>query len=103
MKTALAAAALLLASTSAHALVADGITYTLVENSITNGGKTASFTLTITGENTASDTEGGRTGINAIAFNQPAPGTVTMGVMTSPAGYTFALGGLCPANGRQNS
>ena len=94
MKLALAAAALLLASTGAHALVADGITYTLVENSITNGGKTASFTLTITGENTASDTEGGRTGINAIAFNQPAPGTVTTGVMTSPAGYTFALGGL---------
>ena len=94
MKLALAAAALLLASTSAHALVADGITYTLVENSITNGGKTASFTLTISGENTASDTEGGRTGINAIAFNQPAPGTVTTGVMTSPAGYTFALGGL---------
>ena len=94
MKLALAAAALLLASTGAHALVADGITYTLVENSITNGGKTASFTLTISGENTASDTEGGRTGINAIAFNQPAPGTVTTGVMTSPSGFDFVLGGL---------
>ena len=94
MKLALAAAALLLASTSAHALVADGITYTLTENSISANGLTASFTFTASGENTASDTEGGRTGINAIAFNQPAPGTVTTGVMTSPAGYTFALGGL---------
>jgi hypothetical protein len=102
MKFALTAA-LLLASTSAHALVADGVTYTLTENSITNGGKTASFTLTISGENTASDTEGGRTGINAIAFNQPAPGTVTTGVMSSPSGFQFILGGLnaagCDGNG----
>lgn len=68
----LGAFALLLASTSAHALVADGITYTLTENSISANGLTASFTFTASGENTASDTEGGRTGINAIAFNQPA-------------------------------
>jgi hypothetical protein len=90
----LGAFALLLASTSAHALVADGITYTLTENSISANGLTASFTFTASGENTASDTEGGRTGINAIAFNQPAPGTVTTGLMTSPSGYTFVLGGL---------
>ena len=95
MKLALAAAAAaLLASTSAHALVADGVTYTLTENSISANGLTANFTLSITGENTAGDTEGGRTGINAIAFNQPAPGTVTGGTMSAPSGFSFTLGGL---------
>ena len=88
------AAALCCTSAQAVPLVADGITYTLTENSVTNGGLTANFTFTISGENTASDTEGGRTGINAIAFNQPAPGTVVSGVMSSPAGFTFNLGGL---------
>jgi len=89
------AVAALFSSTAAHALVADGITYTLTENSITNGGLTANFTFTASGENTASDTEGGgRTGINAIAFNQPTPGTVVSGTMTSPSGFTFSLGGL---------
>jgi hypothetical protein len=96
MATAVAVA--LFSSTSAYALVADGITYTLTEDSISADSKTASFTFTISGENTASDTEGGvnagRTGINALAFNQPSPGTVVSGVMTSPTGYTFKLTGL---------
>jgi hypothetical protein len=92
------------APASAATLVADGITYSLTENSISADGLTAFFTLTISGENTASDTEGGgRTGINAIAFNQPAPGTVTSGVMTSPSGFSFSLGGIgstgCDGNG----
>jgi hypothetical protein len=90
-----AAAALLVGMQPASALVADGITYTLTENSITNGGLTANFTFTASGENTASDTEGGgRTGINALAFNQPSPGTVVSGTMTSPTGFTFQLTGL---------
>lgn len=104
MKTLAGVFTILLASTSAHALVADGITYTLTENSISNGGLTANFTFTASGENTASDTEGGgRTGINAIAFNQPAPGTVVSGTMSAPGGFNFVLGGLnsdgCDGNG----
>lgn len=93
---ALCAASTLALATPAFAadLVADGITYNLTENSISADGLTAFFTLIVSGENTASDTEGGRTGINAIAFNQPAPGTVTSGVMTSPSGFSFSLGGL---------
>jgi hypothetical protein len=93
---ALCAASTLALATPAFAanLVADGITYTLTENSISANGLTAFFTLAISGENTASDTEGGRTGINALAFNQPSPGTVTSGVMTSPSGFSFMLGGL---------
>lgn len=93
---ALCAASTLALATPAFAadLVADGITYNLTQNSISANSLTAFFTLTISGENTASDTEGGRTGINAIAFNQPSPGTVTSGVMTSPSGFSFMLGGL---------
>jgi len=94
MKTLSAVFATLLLTAPAHALVADGVTYTLTENSISADGLTANFTFTISGENTASDTEGGRTGINAIAFNEPEPGTVVSGTMTAPSGYTFSLGGL---------
>ena len=95
--TALVAGVCCFAATGSAAplsLTADGITYTLTETSITNGGLTGNFTFTISGENTASDTEGGRSGINAIAFNQPAPGTVTSGTMSSPPNFTFQLGGL---------
>jgi hypothetical protein len=88
----------LASSASATSLVADGITYTLTENSISLDGLTAAFTLTISGENTASDTEGGtsagRTGIQALAFNNPSPGTAISGTMTSPTGFTFKFGGL---------
>lgn len=95
LRTSIAAIALIVASpTSAAVLVADGVTYDLTQNSISADGLTSYFTLVITGENTASDTEGGRTGINSIALNQPAPGTVVDGTMTSPLGFTFSLGGL---------
>jgi hypothetical protein len=80
---------------SATALLADGITYTLNLDSISANGLTALLTLTISGENTASDTEGGvnahRTGINSLAFNNPTGGTVTTGLMN---GYVFHTGGL---------
>jgi hypothetical protein len=77
-------------------LVADGITYTLTETSVS--GLTADFTFTISGENTTSDTEGGvnagRTGIQSIAFNEPSHGAVSTGTMTAPAGFAYQIGGL---------
>jgi hypothetical protein len=79
------------APASAAVLVADGITYNLTLNSITNGNKTGNFTLDISGINTGSDTEGGRTGINAFAFNDPAVGTAVSGISS---GFTFQTGGL---------
>jgi hypothetical protein len=79
------------APASAATLVADGITYNLTLNSITNGGLTGNFTLAISGINTASDTEGGRTGINAFAFNDPSLGTAVSGTST---GFNFLTGGL---------
>ena len=91
----LASAAIGFASMAAPAsagpvvLVDDGITYSLFLNSIT--GNTGYFTLNISGINTASDTEGGRTGINAFAFNDPATGNATSGTST---GFTFHTGGL---------
>jgi len=75
------------------ALIADGVTYQL-ETQATANPLTRLFALKITGENTLSDTEGGRTGINAIAFQQPTTGTVTGGTMISPSGFTFHTGGL---------
>jgi hypothetical protein len=91
----------------AHAVVSlgpdaatEGLTYTLTETS--TAGLMASFELQITGANTASDTIGGRTGINAIAFTNPTGGLATA-VMTAPPGYNFVPGGLnstgCNGNG----
>jgi hypothetical protein len=93
LMTALAAAASIAIASPASAavLLADGITYSLNLNSITNGGLTGNFVLAISGVNTASDTEGGRTGINAFAFNDPAVGTAVSG---SSSGFTFQPGGL---------
>src|SRR3954470_19342671 len=93
LMTALAAAASIAIASPASAavLVADGITYSLTLNSITNGDKTGNFTLAISGINTASDTEGGRTGINAFAFNDPAVGTAVSGMSS---GFTFLSEGL---------
>ena len=90
----LATAAIGFASMSAPAsaattLVADGITYTLTLDSVS--GNTGYFTLGISGINTASDTEGGRTGINAFAFTDPTVGDAISGAST---GFTFMLGGL---------
>jgi len=88
---ALATAAMGFATPASAALVANGITYDLILNSVTNSGKTGNFTLSISGVNTASDTEGGRTGINAFAFNDPALGTAVSGTST---GFNFLTGGL---------
>lgn len=83
-----AALAVFIAATPTHAsLIADGITYTLFE---TANGTTANFDLHITGINAASDTEGGRSGVNAIAFNPPT----NFLSATAPSGFTEMAGGL---------
>lgn len=96
---ALATAAIGLASTPASAavLVFNGVTYSLMLDSISNSGLTGNYTLSITGINGASDTEKGRTGINGFAFNDAK--TAVSGVSS---GYTFQLGGL-DANGCNGS
>ena len=90
--TALATAAMGFATPASAALTVEGITYDLILNSVTNGGLTGNFTLAISGINVVgTDTRGGRTGIGAFAFNDPAVGTAVSG--TSP-GFTFQTGGL---------
>jgi len=62
-----------LAAPSARAdLIANGVTYSLTATALPLPSITDRFTLTITGINGASDTEGGRYGFDAIAFSQPA-------------------------------
>jgi hypothetical protein len=87
------------------AVTCEGLTYTL-ESQATANPLTQQFALVITGENSASDTRGGRTGINAIAFNlvsnnpaSPFTGTMTgtlfNNVVTSPdPRFVFVPGGL---------
>lgn len=74
---------------AAHAsLIADGVTYTLSETALT--ATSAQFDLHITGINGVSDTEGGRSGVNAIAFNPPS----NFLSATAPSGFTTLSGGL---------
>lgn len=93
-----AAASCAIAMPAHAALVADGITYTLLQD--TTGLLTDSYTLTITGINAPSDTEGGRYGVASFAFNQPT-GYVSA---TQPAGWSYTLGGLAASgcNGTGN-
>jgi hypothetical protein len=73
-------------------LIADGVTYTLTE-STTGDPLTDRFVLDISGINGASDTEGGRSGVNALAFNTPANFSTAV-MIAPPLTYTFILGGL---------
>jgi hypothetical protein len=71
-------------------LIADGVTYTLLESTLSPTED--EFTLQISGINAASDTEGGRYGVNSLAFTEPnPPGSVVSGSMT---GFNFMTGGL---------
>jgi hypothetical protein len=70
-------------------LIADGVTYPLFESTLSPTQD--QFTLDITGINGPADTEGGRFGVNSLAFTEPTPGSVVTGSMTS---FTFMLGGL---------
>jgi hypothetical protein len=77
-------------SPSWASLIADGVTYTLLETVLSPTED--QFTLEITGINGPSDTEGKRYGVNSIAFTEPSPpGSVVTG---SLAGFTFMTGGL---------
>ena len=83
----------------------EGISYTL-ELQATADPLTMQFALLITGTNSASDTRGGRTGIDAIAFNLVSKnpdspnagtmvGTIFNGVLTKPdPSWQFKAGGL---------
>src|SRR5215472_17367012 len=93
-----AGAALASGGPAKASLIADGLTYTL-EMQSTSNPLIENFALTITGENTANDTEGGgRTALEAFAFTAPANGVATAAV-TSPSGYTFEQGGLSNSGG----
>jgi hypothetical protein len=82
-----------LAATPAHAsLIADGITYTLTESG-TGNPLTDQFVLSISGINAVSDTEGGRSGVNALAFTRPSHFS-TASMISPPSGCTFINGGL---------
>jgi len=70
-------------------LIADGVTYRLLETPLSPTED--QFTLEITGINGPSDTEGSRYGVNSLAFTEPTPGSVVTGSM---AGFTFMTGGL---------
>ena len=70
--------------------------YTLTAVTLT--ATTDQFTLGISGINGMSDTEGGRFGVNAFAFNTPA----NFSSATPPSGFTEMAGGLddrCNGNG----
>jgi hypothetical protein len=73
----------------AHALTADGLTYTLTAFATANPD-VDNFTLTISGINGPLDTEGDRYGVFAFAFNQPT-GFVSA---TPPTGFADHSGGL---------
>ena len=70
-------------------LTCDGVTYTLTSLSTVNPA-VDNFALSITGINGTSDTEGGRYGVLAFAFNNPS-GFVSA---TAPSGFSYQGGGL---------
>jgi hypothetical protein len=90
MVTMLGAIALLAAAPSWASLIADGVTYTLLESTLSPTED--EFTLEITGINAPSDSEGGRYGVNSLAFTEPnPPGSVVSGSLSH---FTFMTGGL---------
>jgi hypothetical protein len=77
-------------ASAAHAdLIANGVTYSLSATPLSS--TTDQFTLTITGINGAADTEAGRYGFDAIAFNLPAHFSSATAVTS---GFTEQGGGL---------
>jgi PEP-CTERM motif len=92
-----------LAATPAQAsLIANGITYTLTESTTANP-LTNQFVLSISGINGASDTEGGRSGVNALAFTKPS-NFASAAMISPPTGFNLVNGGLNAAgcNGSGN-
>jgi hypothetical protein len=98
---ALASAAIPLSSAPAQAVLIDhGITYDLQLISGSLSTTTATFNLHITGINGATDTEGGRYGVNDFAFTTPA--NFSSALVLFPAGFSTKDGGL-NANGCNGS
>lgn len=73
----------------AGVLIDDGITYSLTATT-TGSALTDQFTLDISGINGASDTEGGRYGVQSFAFNLPS----NFASATAPSGFSNVSGGL---------
>ena len=86
----------------AYALTADGLTYTLTAFATPNPD-VANLTLTISGINGPSDTEGGRYGVFAIAFNDPSAfaqiTAIPAGFQQRPGGLSSGGGGGCDGHG----
>jgi hypothetical protein len=80
----LSVAACVLAMPADATLIDHGISYSLTFNG------SSSYTLDITGINSATDTEGGRIGVNAFAFTTP---DLFVGA-TAPGGFKYKPGGL---------
>ena len=80
----LSVAACVLATPADATLIDQGITYSLDYNG------PGSYTLSITGINSATDAEGGRYGVNALAFTTPT-GFLSA---TAPGGFHYLDGGL---------
>jgi hypothetical protein len=90
---ALLGTALALAAMPANAvLVFNGVTYSLYEAPTANP-LIDRFTLEIEGINGAADTEDGRSGVNALAFNKP-DNLVNAVMIAPPTGYEYKTGGL---------
>jgi len=85
----------------AHALTADGLTYTLTAFTTSNPN-VDDFTLTISGINGPSDTEGGRYGVLGLAFNEPSGfvSAAASGFTDMPGDGLDASG--CGGNGSAN-
>jgi hypothetical protein len=83
-------------------LKADGLTYTLTAFATPNP-IVADFTLTISGINGSSDTEGNRYGVFALAFTDPSGFAQITGVPTGfqlmPGGLGSGAGGGCDGHG----
>jgi len=86
----------------AQALTADGLTYTLTAFA-TPTPDVLDFDVTISGINGPADTEGGRYGVFAIAFNDPTGIATITGVPTGfelmPGGLSSGGGGGCDGHG----
>lgn len=94
-----ALASFLAGAVQATTLVAQGISYDLTYTVI--DPSTRSFTLDISGINSATDAEKGRIGVAAFAFNYPIANTQPASVV-APLGFSYMAGGL-NANGCSGS
>jgi hypothetical protein len=95
LSLALAVAGFMVVLPAYASLQADGLTYTLTAFA-TPDPHVDTLTLTISGINGSSDTEGGRYGVFAIAFNDPTGFATITG---APSGFALVPGGLSSGGG----